>query len=154
MPPPYQIRQILLPIDESVGTHLAVDCAAFVARSTGAALTLVHVDELPRLLVAIVPGASVDSDLAIEQYATRLRLTEYAAQLVAGGVPDVTWRTSTSQTIASALVELAIAGAYDLIVMGTHARTGVSRVLLGSIAEEVLRHAPCPVMTVHMPAEP
>ena len=40
---------------------------------------------------------------------------------------------------------------YDLIVMSTHARTGVSRLVVGSIAEEVLRRAPCPVLTVHLP---
>jgi nucleotide-binding universal stress UspA family protein len=39
----------------------------------------------------------------------------------------------------------------DLIVMGTHGRTGVARVLLGSVAEKVVRKAPCPVLTVHNP---
>jgi nucleotide-binding universal stress UspA family protein len=40
---------------------------------------------------------------------------------------------------------------YDLIVLGTHGRTGLSRALIGSVAERVVRHAPCPVLTVRLP---
>jgi nucleotide-binding universal stress UspA family protein len=46
------------------------------------------------------------------------------------------------------LVEFARTGNFDLIVMGTHGRTGIRHVLMGSVAERVLRTAPCPVLTV------
>jgi hypothetical protein len=51
------------------------------------------------------------------------------------------------------VLEVAKESAYDLIVMGTHGRTGMSHLLLGSIAEAVVRRAPCPVLTIHA-AEP
>lgn len=47
------------------------------------------------------------------------------------------------------IVELAKQGRYDLIVMGTHGRTGLNHFLVGSVAERVIRLAPCPVLTVH-----
>ena len=49
------------------------------------------------------------------------------------------------------ILQWASEGAYDLIVMGTHGRSGLPHVLLGSIAEKIVRHAPCPVLTVRCP---
>ena len=51
------------------------------------------------------------------------------------------------------ILELAKTGSFDLVVMGTHGRTGIGRVMLGSVAERVLRAAPCPVLTVRAPEE-
>ena len=52
---------------------------------------------------------------------------------------------------ATAIVEAAEETGADLVVMGTSGRTGLTRLLMGSVAEEVLRHAPCPVLTVRGP---
>jgi nucleotide-binding universal stress UspA family protein len=52
---------------------------------------------------------------------------------------------------ATEIVRLAVDEGFDLIVMGTHGRTGLSRLLMGSVAEQVLRRAPCPVLTVKQP---
>jgi len=123
----HQIRRILLPIDDSPGTQAAIDYAVLLAVALRASITLAHIDEQPGAMVGIVPGASVDGDLAGERAASQQRLNEIAVALAARD------------------------GKYDLIVMSTHARTGVSRLVVGSIAEEVLRHAPCPVLTVHLP---
>jgi nucleotide-binding universal stress UspA family protein len=49
------------------------------------------------------------------------------------------------------ILQAATSGAYDLVVMGTHGRTGLSAILMGSVAEKVVREAPCPVMTVRLP---
>jgi nucleotide-binding universal stress UspA family protein len=49
-------------------------------------------------------------------------------------------------------VDVAKSGAYDLIVIGTHGRTGLSHALIGSVAERVVRHAPCPVLSVRLTA--
>ena len=145
-----QIRHILLPIDESPGTQLAVDYAALLARTLGASLTLVHIDELPNAMVGIVPGATVEGDLAVERLRSDVYLTRIAAALIASGLTVDTLHV-TASTIAAALVEVARDHPFDLIVMATHARVGVARLVLGSIAEQVLRHAPSPVMTVHVP---
>jgi len=151
MPIP-QIQRILLPIDSSPGTEAAVDYAVVLARALGASITVAHVDEMPNAMVAIVPGASVEADLAIERRASKQRLAAIVGEFAARGFANVDTLALTSTSIAAALVEAARARPYDLIVMGTHARTGVTRWLLGSIAEEVLRHATCPVLTVHLPA--
>ena len=58
----------------------------------------------------------------------------------------------TSNSIADAIVTYAKNAAVDVIVIGTHGRGGVSRLLLGSVAERVVRTAPCPVLTVHAAA--
>jgi nucleotide-binding universal stress UspA family protein len=51
--------------------------------------------------------------------------------------------------VSNAITEYAKANAIDLIIVGTHGRGGVSRLLMGSVAERVVRTAPCPVLTVH-----
>jgi nucleotide-binding universal stress UspA family protein len=145
------IQRILLPIDDSPGTQAAVDVAVVLANALGASLTLVHVDELPNAMVAIVPGASVDGDLATERKVAERRLTELISQLHATGFDKVTALHLAAPAVAPAIVDAA--RRYDLIVMGTHARTGVSRLVLGSVAEQVLRHATCPVVTVHLPPQ-
>jgi len=148
-----QIQRILLPIDDSPGTQAAIDCAVLLAKALHASLTLVHVDELPSAMVGIVPGATVEGDLATENRAALARLAMLSSDVLAAGVADVETLSITSPSIAAALVDVARRRPFDLIVMGTHARTGMPRLVFGSIAEEVLRHAPCPVVTVHLPVD-
>ena len=54
-------------------------------------------------------------------------------------------------TVGDIILDAARADGAELIVMGTHGRTGIGRLLVGSVAEHVLRHADCPVVTVHAP---
>ena len=145
------IKRILLPIDDSPGTQAAIDYAVLLARALGASITLLHIDELPHAMSAIVPGASVDGDLVIEQAASTRRIAEIVAALRGRSFEGVDSIIVTAPAVAPALLEASRTGGFDLIVMGTHARTGVSRLLEGSIAEEVVRHARCPVLTVHVP---
>ena len=56
-----------------------------------------------------------------------------------------------ASAVGDIILDAARSGGAELIVMGTHGRTGVTRLLLGSVAEHVLRHADCPVVTVHAP---
>lgn len=147
-----QIKHILLPIDGSPGTQAAIDYASLLGSALRASITLVHVDQPENAMVGIVPGATVDDDLAVAQRLSTQRLDELRRVLVASGFASVEVLVLSAPTVAPALVEVARAGGFDLIVMATHARTGVARLVLGSIAEQVLRHAPCPVLTVHLPA--
>ena len=147
------IQRILLPVDDSPGTQAAIDYAAVFATAMRAAITLVHVDVVPGAMVAIVPGASIEGDLAAARVKAVVQLSRIAAGLAVRGLTEVTTMVIESDDVAGAIVETSRTGLHDLIVMGTHARTGVSRLVLGSIAEEVLRHAPCPVVTVHLPPD-
>ena len=77
----HQIRRILLPIDDSPGTQAAIDYAVLLAVALRASITLAHIDEQPGAMVGIVPGASVDGDLAGERAASQQRLNEIAVAL-------------------------------------------------------------------------
>ena len=144
-----EIRRILLPIVGVPSEQAAIEYAAVLAVSLRASITLVHVDETPNSMVGIVPGASVEGDLAAQRAISTGWLDQVARELARQGVVDTKTIYMASAAVASALVELVKREQFDLVVMATHARTGISRVLLGSIAEHMVRHAPCPVMTVH-----
>jgi nucleotide-binding universal stress UspA family protein len=68
--------------------------------------------------------------------------------------PDQVGRELILGEPAEAIVERARTGGYDLIVMGTHGRKGMQRLLLGSVAEKVVRRSACPVLTVHRGESP
>jgi nucleotide-binding universal stress UspA family protein len=138
----------LLPIAGSPNEHAAIEYAAVLAIALGASITLVHIDELPSSMVGIVPGASIEGDLAAKRTASTEWLERVAAALVTRGLVGTKTSYLVAPAIATTLVELARREHFDLIVMATHARTGLSRALLGSVAEQVLRHAHCPVLTV------
>jgi nucleotide-binding universal stress UspA family protein len=123
------VREILFPTDYSDISANAGRTAAQLAGHFGARLHVVHVippvtdpgpaGALPRAIAKLGPGVDVDIVTAILTGRPAREIAEYAAR------HDI-----------------------DLIVMGTHGRTGVSRALLGSVAEAVVRRAPCRVLTV------
>lgn len=141
-----RLRKILCPTDFSPTADRALETAMEFARSAGPAeITLAHANFVPLEIEALgVYGpAKVLEDLAkaareqLDQRLERLRSAGVSAHHVhADGRPD------------EVILELARREGTDLIVMGTHGRTGLSHVLLGSVAERVLRRAECPVMTV------
>ncbi len=148
------IKRILAPLDFSPAGQEALDEALGLARSLGASVTLMHVYELPQPIpdagVAYGPDV-IDAldDAAREQLArTRDRLR---AQMGEGG-PAIDCKAMLG-VAHEEIVAQARRGDYDLIVMGTHGRTGWRHLLLGSVAERVVRLSSVPVLTVHPPAE-
>ena len=123
----FSVRTVVFPTDFSDCSRHAGEQAASVARHFGARLHVIHVD------------APVSAPTPVSRVATA------AAEL--GGDLDVTTAT-TSGVPAHAICAYAHRIGADLIVMGTHGRTGVSRAVLGSVAEAVVRHSRCPVMTI------
>jgi nucleotide-binding universal stress UspA family protein len=123
----FDVRTVVFPTDFSDCSRHAGGRAANVARHFGARLHILRVD-LP--MAAPTPAS---------------RLTAAAAEL--GDGLDVTTAMTTGVP-AHVICAYAERVGADLIVMGTHGRTGVSRAVLGSVAEEVVRHARCSVMTV------
>ena len=125
-----KIGAILLPTDFSAAADAAVLVATAMARETGARLHVVHV----------VPPAT-DPSLGSEQ------LTRLGRRLGEGLPVEL---ALLSGRAAREITAYACDKGIDLIVMSTHGRTGVSRTLLGSVTEAVVRLAPCLVLTVPM----
>lgn len=138
--------KILCPVDFSSSSREALRLAAELARDSPALLVLAHVWEPPRWSTGEIPLApSVTQDMVDAEEAElarwkaeaeKLGAKEIAVQLLSG----VPW----DEIVTLAKTDPAI----DLVVMGTHGRTGIKHVLLGSVAEKVVRHAPCPVLVV------
>jgi len=137
--------RILIPTDFSRTSDAALDYGIELARRFAAEIYLLHVIEetplgSPESWLANEPG-SRDSLLHEAQQRLAHRLTELA-----------TVATARSEVIfgrpAETIAEYATERHIDVIVMGTHGRTGVAHLLLGSVAERVMRLAPCPVVTV------
>jgi len=122
------MKEILVPTDFSAVSEAAVKVATAMARETGARLHLVHV----------VPPAT-DPSLGSEQ------LTRFGRLFGQGLVVEI---ALLSGRAAREIAKYARDKSIDLIVISTHGRTGVSRALLGSVAEAVVRLSPCFVLTV------
>jgi nucleotide-binding universal stress UspA family protein len=125
------IRRILVPADCGPCGAAAYHRALPLARRVGAELHLVH---------ASIPQDAVDDDpvVFLPPYPDDVRVVE----------ADV-----RGQAVAGALVDYAWDHDADLAVVGTHGRRGFAHLFLGSVAEHVVREAPCPVLTVHADAE-
>jgi nucleotide-binding universal stress UspA family protein len=143
------ITRILVPTDFSACSDTAIHYAADLAAHLRASLELLHVVEDPFLsgawsAEAFIAGA--DNLLEEVTESAKIRLAAVAAALAARGVAAEI--TVVSGPPSARIVECAGDGGFDLIVMGTHGRTGLSHVVLGSVAERVQRTAPCAVLTV------
>lgn len=140
-------QKILCPVDFSSGSKQAMRVAVRMARTAGAELTLAHAWHIPALAFAgeyPMPAGAIDGMVADEQR----ELAAAVAEATALGAPRVTSRFVDGLPWESLCDLLRADPTYDLAVMGTHGRTGFRRILLGSVAEQVIRHAPCSVLTV------
>ena len=138
------IQRILVPIDFSGHSDLALHHAAELAKKFSARLTLYHV--LHHVLPTLV-DVPLGVNLWPEECGTTAtsRLRELATSLGA----DVHSEVAVEEGVPwDSIVNRATKTGSDLIVMATHGRTGLKHALLGSVAERVLRHAPCSVMVV------
>jgi nucleotide-binding universal stress UspA family protein len=146
-------KKILCPVDFSEPAQAAMSVAVQLCRQFDADLTLFHSYQLPGYTLpegSVVASPKMLQDLADQAEA---HLSEWRQLAVGMGAP----RVETAKGIgdpAIEVVEVAREGGYDLIVLGTHGRTGIRHALLGSITERVVRHARCPVLTVHPEPHP
>ena len=136
----YAIRRILHPTDFSEPATAALEVAISMAEEYGAELSLLHVCE-PLMVMAGEGFPQIPPNDAEEALA---RLNSIEVPLPPGRL----FRHLVVGEPAAEIVREANEGSCDLIVMGTHGRTGLNRLLMGSVAEGVSRHAPCPVLTV------
>ncbi len=138
------IRKILAPSDFSTHSGCAFRLARSLARDYGARLIVLHVVSPP--VVVYGEGA-----LPLEPPGFREQLRKQLVQMLAeeAGV-EMDYRLVDGDA-ATEILRAAEESKCDLIVMGTHGRTGLHRLLMGSVAEQVLRAASCPVLTVKAP---
>lgn len=145
------LKNILVPTDFGEPAAAALEYGRDIARQYGASLHLLFVADDITLRYALdsppmfLPDMQREIEADGRQRVERLLSLEDREQLRAQVV------VFTSMSTATTIVDYARAQQIDLIVMGTHGRGGVSRLLMGSVAERVVRTAPCPVLTVHHP---
>lgn len=143
------IRSILYATDFSAQSESAFPLAVALARDYGARLIIAHV--MPTPTVAYTPGSMAIIEPEGNAAEVRQRLEQFDPK-----DPRVAVEYLVDQgDPATELLDMARKSHCDLVVIGTHGRTGISRLLAGSVAEQVMRYAPCPVLTVRsaMPSE-
>ncbi|MSP58747.1 MAG: universal stress protein [Myxococcales bacterium] len=142
-----RIQRILCPIDFSATSREAMSAAADLAKQLHASLTLFHVYQTPGYTLpdgAVFPSPTVLNDL-FERIDRMLAAWKVDAERLGAARVD----TATDQGIPwHEIVLRASEGDHDLIVIGTHGHTGLKHLFLGSVAERVVRRAPCPVLTI------
>jgi len=134
---------ILVPTDGSEPAGAAVEHAIDLASATGATLHALSVVDSAAYASLDVSSQSVLDSLEDRAAEATESIAETAADAGVDTVTEVSVGTPHEQ-----ITEYADAVGADLIVMGTHGRTGLDRVLLGSVTERVIRGGPCPVLTV------
>lgn len=142
--------RILVAVDGSRASRLALDEAVKIARASGASLTAVSVvEQAPQLVEAgaVYQGGASASPAAIE--AATAALEEADALFKANGVTGTSRAVDAcGESIAAVIARTAGECDADLIAMGTHGRRGVRRMMLGSVAESLLRATDVPVLLV------
>ncbi len=141
------IRRILVPIDFSEFSDLALFYGREFADKYDAELHLLHVLEVhlsgtPQFVMGIAIPERIEESIDLVQK----KLDETTADDAQAGRNIVTATGHGSPFVE--ILRYANEQNVDVIVIGTHGRTGLKHVLLGSVAENVVRHAPCPVLTV------
>ena len=143
------VHHILVPMDFSAYAEQALDYAIALAQKLQARLTLLHVIQPP--LVASADMGVWPSPAFLDELEATIAgdMEGYLARVTAAGLEGeiaVVHGVPFQQ-----ILDIAKARQVDLIILGTHGRTGLAHVLLGSVAEKVARLAPCPVMIARQP---
>jgi nucleotide-binding universal stress UspA family protein len=144
------IRRVLFPTDFSHYNDAALEFASTLAAEANARLDIVHVDEMRDLNAAMADSGYpyVLPHEIQDRPVIRRTLAE-----VLPAIPDVQYQHHYLKGNAvSEIIEFANRENIDLIVMASHGRTGLLRLLMGSVAEGVMRKAPCPVLVVKHPS--
>jgi nucleotide-binding universal stress UspA family protein len=146
-------QRILVPIDGSTTSTCGLDEAIKLAQLTGASLRLIHVVDALTITKGFLPSAHYADAVPPGKKEAGEQILEQARTRVAesGVKVEAFLFDSVLPRVSEAVIEQAKAWNADLIVIGTHGRRGVGRVLLGSDAEQIVRTAPVPVLLVRAP---
>jgi universal stress protein A len=145
------VKKILVPVDFSKSSSAVLDYAGRIAEKFGATIDVLHVWETPSYRwpdAAIgIEGEPPVTLAALVRSRASEDMDELLRVLEGRALPRIGKRFETGDA-RDAILRVAVDGRYDLVVMGTHGRRGLSHLVLGSVAEQVVRRSPCPVLTV------
>lgn len=143
-----EIKRVLCAVDFSEHSRRALDHAVAIARWYEASVTALYVYSLAPV-AAVGPGALAFEPIVLTEVDRRRLRADVQAFAAGESAPGVTLHAAIREGFpATEIVAHAESMPADLLVLGTHGRSGLERLFLGSVAERVLRHAPCPVLTV------
>jgi nucleotide-binding universal stress UspA family protein len=145
----FQLRNILFATDFSPASEAALPVARALAERFGSVLHIVHV------LPAVPPVAPMDSPVDLDLYEEAAEY-QMAKMLLRQPLRGITYNVAIERGSLGCVLEKEIAArCIDLLVLGTHGRSGLSKLVLGSVAEEIFRRATCPVLTIgpHVPPQ-
>lgn len=145
------VQRILVPVDYSSCSRVSLRVAVELAQRFDATLDVVHVWDRPSYVSNVVmtrsDPLSPKSLIVLIQENAQRDLEEFLKSAELSPDKPLTGRLLAGDPASSLLHELK-AAKHDLVVIGTHGRTGLSHVLLGSVAEKLVRLSPVPVLTV------
>jgi nucleotide-binding universal stress UspA family protein len=152
----FEPRRVLVATDFSAHARVAADAAAGIAKAFGGKLTLLHAVPL-----------STYVDFATHNEAEAFRGVDFHEAILARQKGDADAELARLRAMglevdfqsvdgppAPEIVRIAVEQKYELVVLGTHGRTGIARFLMGSVAEEVVRTCPIPVLSIRTHEEP
>jgi nucleotide-binding universal stress UspA family protein len=138
-----ELKRVLFPTDFSPYSEKGLPYATHLCKEFGATLVIAHINDLPLILPEYLPELSTSPTQDLEQYGLE------SLERIAGGVTEAPVETiQATGRPHTEIAKLVDEQNIDLVVMPTHGRTGISHLLLGSVAEKVIRAANCPVLTV------
>ncbi|MCA9544464.1 MAG: universal stress protein [Myxococcales bacterium] len=143
-------KRILVPVDFSECSRVAVRQAIDLAQKYGATLELFHAYEPPYYVGDVLIQIPDKPALSVHDY-IRQSAQKLLDEMLAGieGLDQVPYTSDLIAGVpADAILEKCQGADYDLIIMGTHGRRGLSHLLMGSVAERVIRQASCPVLVL------
>jgi len=146
----YPYRSILTPIELDDPSLVALNLAKQIATDKGATLHLLHIAQR---LPAFGESDVSENENSPEEKKARAMLSEIAKQHLTGARYEIHTASASARALVKAIMQVVTEVNADLIVLNTHGRKGLSRFILGNVAEEVVRTAPCPVLTLSPAAQ-
>ncbi|HJZ87263.1 MAG TPA: universal stress protein [Polyangia bacterium] len=150
------LNKILVPVDFSACSRAALDYAAFLGGRFTASIDVLHVWQPPHVVggAEMLVYAEGQPQRTLAEFARThagKEMEEFLATIENRGL-KVRGRLETGDPYVT-ILRVAADEKYDLIVMGTHGRTGLQHLLMGSVAEKVVRRSSCPVLTIRIPEQ-
>ncbi|EEF62863.1 universal stress protein [Pedosphaera parvula] len=143
---PFQLKNIMVPVDFSEFSKRALEYALPLAEKFGAKIILVHVIEPTFYPDNVMIPAETEEVNAIMASEGRKMLDQLGAEKIKSGIDSQ--KIITTGRPYNEIIQAAASQHADLIIMATHGYTGLKHMFMGSTAERVVRHAPCPVLVV------